>query len=154
MARIIGNVFTSHVPAIGGAIAKGRTQDGYWKPFFDGFPPLRHWVGEVKPDVVVVCYNDHGLNFFLDKMPTFAIGAAESYRNADEDGYCTRYGLNAGQREAIRQRNVLRLLAAGGNAYYLAKFAGIFGLDMQDIGAQQTGLTKDEFKARLVAAGR
>ena len=28
-----------------------------------------------KPDVVVVFYNDHGLNFFLDKMPTFAVGA-------------------------------------------------------------------------------
>jgi len=25
---------------------------------------------------------------------------------------------------------------------------------MQDIGAQQTGVTKDEFKAKLVAAGR
>ena len=72
----------------------------------------------------------------------------------DEDGYCARYGLNAQQREAIRQRNVLQLIAAGGNAYYLAKFAGIFGLDMQDIGAQQTGMSKDEFKAKLAAAGR
>jgi len=71
---------------------------------------------------------------------------------ADEDAYCARYGLNAQQREAIRARNVLQLIAAGGNAYYLAKFAGIFGLDMQDLGAQQTGLTKDQFKARLVAA--
>ena len=71
---------------------------------------------------------------------------------ADEDAYCTRYGLNDEQRAAIRARNVLQLIAAGGNAYYLAKFAGIFGLDMQDIGAQQTGLTKDQFKARLVAA--
>jgi protocatechuate 4,5-dioxygenase, alpha chain len=71
---------------------------------------------------------------------------------ADEDAYCARYGLNPQQREAIRARNVLQLIAAGGNAYYLAKFAGIFGLDMQDIGAQQTGLTKDEFKARLLAA--
>jgi protocatechuate 4,5-dioxygenase alpha chain len=70
----------------------------------------------------------------------------------DEDGYCARYGLNAEQREAIRQRNVLALIAAGGNAYYLAKFTGIFGLDMQDLGAQQTGLSKDEFKARLLAA--
>ena len=70
----------------------------------------------------------------------------------DEDGYCARYGLNDAQREAIRNRNVLSLIAAGGNAYYLAKFAGIFGLDMQDIGAQQTGLTKDQFKARLLAA--
>ena len=70
----------------------------------------------------------------------------------DEDAYCQRFGLNAQQREAIRRRNVLQLIAAGGNAYYLAKFAGIFGLDMQDIGAQQTGLSKDQFKARLLAA--
>jgi protocatechuate 4,5-dioxygenase, alpha chain len=71
---------------------------------------------------------------------------------ADEDGYCARYGLNAEQRAAIAARNVLQLIAAGGNAYYLAKFAGIFGLDMQDIGAQQTGLSKEEFKAKLIAA--
>ena len=70
----------------------------------------------------------------------------------DEDAYCARYGLNAQQREAIRSRNVLQLIEAGGNAYYLAKFAGIFGLDMQDIGAQQTGTTKEEFQARLNAA--
>jgi protocatechuate 4,5-dioxygenase, alpha chain len=73
---------------------------------------------------------------------------------ADEDAYCAMYGMDAAQRDAIRNRNVLQLIAAGGNAYYLAKFAGIFGLDMQDIGAQQTGLTKEQFKARLVAAGR
>lgn len=72
----------------------------------------------------------------------------------DEDAYCTKYGLNAQQRAAIAAKNVLQLLAAGGNAYYLAKFGGIFGLDMQDIGAQQTGMSKDEFKAKLVAAGK
>jgi protocatechuate 4,5-dioxygenase beta chain len=32
----------------------------------------------------VAFYNDHGLNFFLDKMPTFSVGAAPEYRNADE----------------------------------------------------------------------
>jgi protocatechuate 4,5-dioxygenase, alpha chain len=71
---------------------------------------------------------------------------------ADEDAYCARFGLNPQQREAIRTRDVLGLIAAGGNAYYLAKFAGIFKLDMQDLGAMQTGLSKDEFKARLLAA--
>ena len=68
---------------------------------------------------------------------------------ADEDSYCARYGLDEAQRQAIKSRNVLALLAAGGNAYYLAKFAGIFGLDMQDIGAQQTGTTVQQFKDRL-----
>ena len=84
MARIVGGITTSHVPAIGGAIARGQQQDPYWKPFFDGFVPVRHWLAEQRPDVVVVLYNDHGLNFFLDKMPTFAVGAAPEYRNADE----------------------------------------------------------------------
>lgn len=70
---------------------------------------------------------------------------------ADEEGYMRRYGLNEQQAAAIRAKNVLQLLEAGGNAYYLAKFAGIFGLDMQDIGAQQTGLTKAQFQAKLNA---
>ena len=72
----------------------------------------------------------------------------------DEDAYCNAYGLHPAQREAIRARNVLQLIEAGGNVYYLAKFAGIFGLDVQDIGAQQTGMTKDAFKAMLVQAGK
>jgi len=84
MAKIIGGLATSHIPAIGAAIAKGLQQDPYWKPFFDGFTPAREWLAEEKPDVAIVFYNDHGLNFFLDKMPTFAIGAAPEYCNADE----------------------------------------------------------------------
>jgi protocatechuate 4,5-dioxygenase alpha chain len=72
----------------------------------------------------------------------------------DEDAYCARYGLNSAQREAIRHRNVLELITAGGNIYYLAKFAGIFGLDVQDIGAQQTGVSKAEFQARLLSEGQ
>jgi protocatechuate 4,5-dioxygenase alpha chain len=72
----------------------------------------------------------------------------------DEEAYMHQYGLTETQAAAIRAKNVLQLIAAGGNAYYLAKFAGIFGLDMQDIGAQQTGMTKEQFKAKLVAAGQ
>jgi protocatechuate 4,5-dioxygenase alpha chain len=72
----------------------------------------------------------------------------------DEVAYCRKYGLNDEQQRAIADRNVLELIAAGGNIYYLAKFAGILGLDVQDVGAQQTGMTKDAFKAMLVAAGR
>jgi protocatechuate 4,5-dioxygenase alpha chain len=73
---------------------------------------------------------------------------------ADEEAYMRRYHLNEQQAAAIRARNVLQLIDAGGNAYYLAKFAGIFGLDMQDIGAQQTGMTKEAFQAMLNAAGQ
>jgi protocatechuate 4,5-dioxygenase, alpha chain len=90
--------------------------------------------------------------YALNKMCfSFNDAANREAFKADEDGYCARYGLTDVQREAIRSRNVLQLLAAGGNVYYLAKFAGILGLDVQDLGAQQTGMSKDAFKARLVA---
>jgi protocatechuate 4,5-dioxygenase alpha chain len=72
----------------------------------------------------------------------------------DEEAYCRKYGLNEQQRAAIKARNVLQLIEAGGNVYYLAKFAGIFGLNVQDIGAQQTGMSVEDFKAKLAAAGR
>ncbi|MEI8325747.1 MAG: protocatechuate 4,5-dioxygenase subunit alpha [Betaproteobacteria bacterium] len=93
--------------------------------------------------------------YALNKM-CFSFNSAanrELFQN-DEEAYMCSHGLNEQQAAAIRARNVLQLIAAGGNAYYLAKFAGIFGLDMQDIGAQQTGMSKDEFKAKLVAAGK
>ena len=72
----------------------------------------------------------------------------------DEDGYCAKYGLSAQQRAAVKHRNVLAMIEAGGNVYYLAKLAGIFGLNVQDIGAQQTGMSVEAFMAKLQAAGR
>ena len=84
MARIVGGIATTHVPSIGNAIAKGLQRDPYWRPFFDGFDVAHEWLAQARPDVAVVFYNDHGLNFFLDKMPTFAVGAASEYKHADE----------------------------------------------------------------------
>jgi protocatechuate 4,5-dioxygenase alpha chain len=93
--------------------------------------------------------------YALNKM-CFSFNKAENRAAflADEDGYCARYGLDEEQRAAIQHRNVLELIAAGGNIYYLAKFAGIFGLNVQDVGAQQTGMSLEAFKAKLVAAGK
>jgi len=84
MAVIVGGVGTTHVPSIGKAIAEKKQNDAYWKPFFKGFDYVHYWLTRTKPDVAVVFYNDHGLNFFLDKMPTFAVGAAAEYRSEDE----------------------------------------------------------------------
>jgi protocatechuate 4,5-dioxygenase beta chain len=84
MAQIVGGVATSHIPSIGKAIARGLQDDPYWKSFFDAYKPVHAWLDDVRPDVAVVVYNDHGLNFFLDKLPTFAVGAAPQYNNTDE----------------------------------------------------------------------
>lgn len=84
MAKIIGGITTSHIPAIGNAIEKCMQDEPYWKPFFDAYPPIHAWLEQEKPDVAIIFYNDHGLEFFLDKKPTFAIGAAAQYHNTDE----------------------------------------------------------------------
>lgn len=71
----------------------------------------------------------------------------------DEDAYCDRFNLTAEQRLAVKHRNVLEMLKAGGNIYYLAKLAGIFGLNVQQIGAQQRGMSEAQFKEMLVREG-
>ena len=93
--------------------------------------------------------------YALNRM-CFSFNSAEN-RAAflkDEEAYCRKYGLTAEQRAAVKSRSVLRMIEAGGNIYYLAKLAGIFGLNVQDIGAQQTDVSVSEFKRRLEAAGR
>ena len=93
--------------------------------------------------------------FALNRM-CFSFNSAEN-RAAflkDEDAYCRKYGLNEEQRAAVKSRNVLKMIEAGGNVYYLAKLAGIFGLNVQDLGAQQTGMSLDAFKKMLVESGK
>ena len=93
--------------------------------------------------------------YALNKMCySFNSAASRAEFRRDEDAYCRKFGLDDAQRDAIRRRSVADLLMAGGNIYYLAKFAGIFGLDVQDISAQQLGMSKDAFKAMLEKAGR
>jgi protocatechuate 4,5-dioxygenase alpha chain len=92
--------------------------------------------------------------YALNKM-CFSFNSGENREafRQDEDGYCDRFNLTAEQRRAIKERDVLKLLEVGGNIYYLAKWAGIFGLNVQQIGAQQRGMTEEQFKEMLVRAG-
>jgi len=89
VAEIIAGVGTSHIPAVGAAIDKGRTQDPYWAPYFAKVEPVRQWMAEVKPDVCIVVYNDHANAFSLEIIPTFALGLAAEFPVADE-GYGPR----------------------------------------------------------------
>ena len=93
------------------------------------------------------------LGYPLNRMcMSFNDAANRAAFRRDEDAYCAKYGLSEPQRQAVRDRDVLRLVQLGGNIYYLAKLAGIFGLNVQDVGAQQTGMSLEAFKAMLAAA--
>jgi gallate dioxygenase len=84
MARIIGGLGSPHAPAVGAAVDRHDEQSAYWKPLFDGYAPMRAWLERERPDVFVLFSNDHFTSFFLDMIPTFAIGVADVHEIADE----------------------------------------------------------------------
>lgn len=84
MADVIWGLATSHVPSIGAAMDRGKTEDASWKELFDGYAPARAWLAEHEPDVAIVIYNDHANGIDLDIIPTFGIGTADRYDVADE----------------------------------------------------------------------
>lgn len=93
--------------------------------------------------------------YALNKM-CYSFNAAPAREEflADPEAYMEKFGLNEQQKQAVRDKNVLALIEAGGNIYYLAKFAGIYKLSVQDVGAQQTGMTTEQFKQKLLDAGK
>ena len=84
MARIVGGIACSHVPAIGAALDKGSSANPYWAPYFAGTAPARDWLAKLKPDVAILVYNDHANAFSLELIPTFLLGVAAEFPIADE----------------------------------------------------------------------
>jgi protocatechuate 4,5-dioxygenase beta chain len=85
MAKIAAGIGSSHVPNIGPAYDAEKFEEPDWKPLFDGYRPVKEWLqDEIKPDSVILVYNDHGSDFALDRVPTFAIGVCDKYQQADE----------------------------------------------------------------------
>jgi protocatechuate 4,5-dioxygenase beta chain len=89
MAKIVAGVGTSHVPTIGAASDNGKDRNDYFKPLFDGYDPAREWIRKIKPDVVILVYNDHASAFSVELINTFVLGVADGYAPADE-GYGPR----------------------------------------------------------------
>lgn len=73
---------------------------------------------------------------------------------ADESAYLDRYPLDAEQREAILQRDWIRLLELGGNIYYTFKLAACDGMTFQQLAAEQTGVSEEEYVGMMLGGGR
>jgi len=89
MARIVGGIGCSHAPSIAHSYDRGQQKDPMWAPLYSGFEPAKEWLARLRPDLMIVLYNDHMNRFFFDAYPTFALGVAETYPQADE-GWGTR----------------------------------------------------------------
>lgn len=86
MARLVGGLGISHTPSMGYEYDKGmqRGFDPRWQVWFDGTRPAKAALAELAPDRLVIIYNDHLNHFDFSAYPTFAIGVAPQFRQADE----------------------------------------------------------------------
>ncbi|SEB24881.1 gallate dioxygenase [Variovorax sp. YR216] len=84
MAVLVGGIAASHTPTIGFAVDRDKASDPVWAPIFESFQPLRDWIDERKPDVLLFVYNDHVTSFFFDHYSAFTLGVGEQWAVADE----------------------------------------------------------------------
>jgi len=84
MATLIGGIAASHTPTIGFAFDRDKRDDPVWAPIFEAFAPVRDWLQQRKPDVLLFVYNDHATSFFFDHYSAFALGVGEHWAVADE----------------------------------------------------------------------
>lgn len=72
----------------------------------------------------------------------------------DEAAYLDRFALDPEQREAVLRRQWLRLLEVGGNIYFTYKLAACDGMSFQQLAAEQTGMTPDDYARMMIDGGR
>jgi protocatechuate 4,5-dioxygenase alpha chain len=68
----------------------------------------------------------------------------------DEDAYIDRYGLTPEQRAAVKARDYKKMIALGGNIYYVFKLTALnAGMKMSELGASQAGLPHEAFLEKI-----
>jgi len=73
---------------------------------------------------------------------------------AGERAFLERYPMTAEQRQAVIDRDYNRMLALGGNIYFLAKIGATDGFSFQTLASKMTGMTEDAYRAMMIAGGR
>lgn len=73
----------SHAPGITGRAS--LADPALREPFYDAFRSMRERLVATRPDALVVVAAEHFANFFMNNMPSFAIGMADRYSGPIED---------------------------------------------------------------------
>jgi len=73
---------------------------------------------------------------------------------ADEAAYLRLFPMSAAQCQAVRDRDFNRLVALGGNVFFLFKISSTDGWSVQQTVATMSGMTADAYAAMMLAGGR
>ena len=74
--------------------------------------------------------------------------------HADERAYVDEWPMNEDQKQAVLDRDYLRMIELGGNIYFLSKIFASDGKTFVHAAAQMTGMPEDEYKQMMLDGGR
>jgi protocatechuate 4,5-dioxygenase, alpha chain len=73
---------------------------------------------------------------------------------ADESAYLDEWDLTAEQKQAVLDRAYNRMIALGGNIYFLAKIFATDGKSFQYAAALMTGMSQEQYAQMMLSGGR
>lgn len=93
----------------------------------------------------------YGLNRFC--MSLMKAANRERFK-ADEAAYLAEWPMSDEQRQAVRDRDMNRCLALGGNVYFLVKIAATDGISVQQMVGRMTGMSEADYRDMMLRGGR
>lgn len=73
---------------------------------------------------------------------------------ADERAYLDEWDMTEDQKQAVMARDLNRMIALGGNIYFLAKIGATDGDSFLKMAGSMTGLSEDDYKQMMIDGGR
>jgi protocatechuate 4,5-dioxygenase alpha chain len=107
------------------------------------------------PGTVVFDATQSRLGFHLNQFCMSLMKAENREKfKADPRAYLETFPMTPEQRQAVLDRDYNRMIALGGNIYFLAKIGATDGFSFQNLASKMTGVPEDEYKAMMIAGGR
>lgn len=93
--------------------------------------------------------------YHLNRFCMSLMKAANRERfKADQRGYLDEWPMNEAQKQAVLDRDYNRMIALGGNIYFLAKLFSTDGQSFEHAAASMTGLSREEYRQMMLKGGR
>ncbi len=73
---------------------------------------------------------------------------------ADEKAYLDEWPMTEEQKSAVLERDYNRMIAAGGNIYFLAKLFATDGQSFEQGAASMTGMSREDYRNMMLGGGR
>jgi protocatechuate 4,5-dioxygenase alpha subunit len=73
---------------------------------------------------------------------------------SNERAYLDEWPMTEEQKQGVLTRDYNRMIAAGGNIYYLAKLFATDGQSFEQAASSMTGMSREEYRAMMLAGGR